>query len=183
MSKLDEVIEKLMELDEDSLKALLAIQEQQIANATSRSVSVDSLDNLERTLIAQPRGGYDRETINAGDRYLQNFNDQAYKLMCSDLFNDQDFKLKFLNASKENSNQAAALLTQALTNYLKLGDPIAVITAVAIVKIVFSGVSTIASATSTTICDIWKSKVNEPEISNPQTSTTKTTPVDKAIEA
>ncbi len=66
---------------------------------------------------------------------------------------------------------------------MKLGAPIAVITAVAIVKIVFSGVSTIASATSTTICEVWKSKVNESEISNPQASITETTPVDKAIEA
>lgn len=67
MSQLDEVIEKLMELDEDSLKAQLAVQEQQIANNddTSRSPSsLDSLDSLEEKLKATPRSGYDQETIN-----------------------------------------------------------------------------------------------------------------------
>ncbi|MFZ1029902.1 MAG: hypothetical protein WAN66_27165, partial [Limnoraphis robusta] len=85
MSKLDEVIEKLMELDEDSLKAQLAVQEQQIANNddTSRSPSsLDSLDSLEEELKATPRSGYDQETINAGDRFFQKLNAKAYKLMC-----------------------------------------------------------------------------------------------------
>lgn len=190
MSQLDEVIEKLMELDEDSLKAQLAVQEQQIANNddTSRSPSsLDSLDSLEEELKATPRGGYDQEKIDAGDRFFQKLNAKAYKLMCSDLFDEQIIQTqsqallkehlgKVAGKFKENWGTAAQALIPFLAANLQLAYPIAAILAVLIIK-------TISSATSETICEVWKSKVNESEISNPQASITEMTPVDKAIEA
>lgn len=189
MSKLDEVIEKLMELDEDSLKAKLAVQEQQIANdATSRSPSsLDSLDSLEEELKATPRSGYDQETINAGDRFFQKLNEKAYKLMCSELFDEQIIKTqsqallkehlgKVAGKFKENWGTATKALIPFLADNFNLAYPIAAILAVLIIK-------TISSATSETICEVWKSKVNESEISNPQITTTETTPINEAIEA
>jgi hypothetical protein len=153
MSQLDEIIEKLMELDEDSLKAQLAIQKQKLANdstsrSPSRSPSSDSLDSLQEALMATDRGGFSQEIINAGNRLFPSLNDQAYQLMCSNLFKDQDFKLKILDAYKKNSDQAAVLLTPMLASHLGLASSMAAPLAVLIIKTVFSGVSTIASATS-----------------------------------
>ncbi|MFM6192776.1 hypothetical protein, partial [Planktothrix sp.] len=101
----DEFAKQLIELDEETLKAQLAIQEQELAKeSTSRSAS--SLESLEEALIATPRGGFDQETVKAGDRFFQKLNIKAYQLMCSDLFDDQELKQKILVAYKENSEKA-----------------------------------------------------------------------------
>ncbi|HSF75909.1 MAG TPA: hypothetical protein VLA84_19085 [Microcoleus sp.] len=55
MTQSDELYQKLLELDEDSLKAQLGIRAQEIArDPTARSASLESLDEA---LSATPRGG------------------------------------------------------------------------------------------------------------------------------
>ncbi|MFM6196139.1 MAG: hypothetical protein ACKPEN_16405 [Planktothrix sp.] len=168
----DEFAKQLIELDEETLKAQLAIQEQELAKeSTSRSAS--SLESLEEALIATPRGGFDQETVKAGDRFFQKLNIKAYQLMCSDLFDDQELKQKILVAYKENSEKAAALLAPILASHLGLASSIAVLLAVLIVKTISSATSGISSATSETVCELWKTKVDEstesPTLSAPET--------------
>ncbi len=161
MTQLDEIIPKLIELDEDTLKAQLAIQEQEIANdATPRSAS--SLDSLEAALIATPRGGFDQDTIKVGDRFFQKLNVKAYQLMCSDLFADQELKQKIQDTYKENSDKAAVLLAPVLSSHLGLASSVAVLLAVLIIKTLSSATLGISSATSDTICELWKTQVDEP---------------------
>ncbi|CAD5980098.1 MULTISPECIES: hypothetical protein [Planktothrix] len=172
MNQLDGIAQKLIELDEDTLKAQLAIQEQEIADeSTSRSAS--SLDSLEAALIATPRGGFDPEIINAGDRFFQKLNVKAYQLMCSDLFDDQELKQKIQDAYKENSDKAAALLAPVLASQLGLASSVAVLLAVLIIKTLSSATTGISSATSDTICELWKTKVDD-SIDNPQVSGSET---------
>ncbi|SKB13870.1 conserved hypothetical protein [Planktothrix sp. PCC 11201] len=160
----DEFAQKIIELDEDTLKAQLAIQEQELANeSTSRSAS--SLESLEEALIATPRGGFDEEIINAGDRLFQKLNVKAYQLMCTDIFDDQEIQTQFQSLLQENLGKVAGgfkanlgklagALTPILATNLHLAYPIAAILAALIIK-------TISSATAETICEVWKGKVNE----------------------
>ena len=93
--------------------------------------------------------------------------------MCSDLFDDQELKQKILVAYKENSEKAAALLAPILASHLGLASSIAVLLAVLIVKTISSATSGISSATSETVCELWKTKVDEstesPTLSAPET--------------
>ena len=168
----DEFAKQLIELDEETLKAQLAIQEQEIANgATSRSAS--SLESLEEALIATPRGGFDEETINAGDRFFQKLSAKAYQLMCSDLFDDQELKQKIQAAYQENSEKVAALLAPILASHLGLASSVAVLLAVLIIKTLGSATFGVSSATSETVCELWKTKVDKftesPTLSVPET--------------
>ncbi|MBE9144271.1 hypothetical protein [Planktothrix mougeotii] len=164
----NEFAQKLIELDEDTLKAQLAIQEQELANeSTSRSAS--SLDSLEAALTATPKSGFDQETINAGDRFFQKLNVKAYQLMCSDLFGDQELKQKIQAIYQENSEKATVLLAPILASHLGLASSIAVILAVLIIKTISSATSGISSATSETVCELWKTKVDN---STPQLTET-----------
>lgn len=164
MTQLDEITQKLIELDEDTLKAQLAIQEQELATgAISRSGS--SLDSLEEALMVIPRSGFDQEIVNVGDRFFQKLNVKAYQLMCSELFDDQAIQIqcqalltenlgKVAGEVKNNLGKLAGALTPILATNLQLAYPIAAILAVLIIK-------TISSATSETICEVWKSKIDQ----------------------
>lgn len=164
MTQLDEITQKLIELDEDTLKAQLAIQEQELATgAISRSGS--SLDSLEEALMVIPRSGFDQEIVNVGDRFFQKLNVKAYQLMCSELFDDQAIQTqcqalltenlgKVAGEVKNNLGKLAGALTPILATNLQLAYPIAAILAVLIIK-------TISSATSETICEVWKSKIDQ----------------------
>lgn len=170
----DEFAKQLIELDEETLKAQLAIQEQELANeSTSRSAS--SLESLEEALIATPRGGFDQETIKAGDRFFQKLNVKAYQLMCSDLFDDQELKQKLQAAYQENSDKAAVLLAPLLASHLGLVSSVAVLLAVLIIKTLGSATFGVSSATSETICELWKTKVDDstdqPTLSGLETAT------------
>ena len=155
----DEFAQKLIKLDEDTLKAQLAIQEQELANeSTSRSAS--SLDSLEAALMATPRGGFDQEIVNVGDRFFQKLNVKAYQLLCSDLFADQELKQKIQAAYQESSEKVVALLAPILASHLGLASSIAVLLAVLIIKTIGSATFGVSSATSETVCELWKTKVD-----------------------
>ncbi|MEG4027421.1 MULTISPECIES: hypothetical protein [unclassified Microcoleus] len=73
MTQSDELYQKLLELDEDSLKAQLGIRVQEIArDPTPRAASLESLDEA---LSATPRGGSpDRADVNFGDPLFKRLN-------------------------------------------------------------------------------------------------------------
>ncbi|MFM6454707.1 MAG: hypothetical protein ACKPH7_23210, partial [Planktothrix sp.] len=102
-----------------------------------------------------------QETVKAGDRFFQKLNIKAYQLMCSDLFDDQELKQKILVAYKENSEKATALLAPILASHLGLASSIAVLMAVLIIKTIGSATFGVSSATSETVCELWKTKVDE----------------------
>ncbi|SKB11122.1 conserved hypothetical protein [Planktothrix sp. PCC 11201] len=159
MSQLDKITQKLIELDEDILKAQLAIQEQQITNSlTSRLWYF--FDGLEVELMVAPKGGFDQNTINFGDRLFKKLSVRAHHLMCSDLFDDQELKQKIQATYQENSDKAAALLAPALASHLGLVSSISMILAVLIIKTLASATTSISSATYETIFELWKTKIS-----------------------
>ena len=87
MTQSDELYQKLLEFDEDNLKAQLGIRVQEIArDPTARSASLESLDEALR---ATPRGGSpNRADVNFGDRLFKRLNVKSYNLICSELFTD-----------------------------------------------------------------------------------------------
>lgn len=159
MNQLDKITQKLIELDENSLKAKLAIQEQQITNSlTSRSGSF--LDSLEVGLMVVTRCEFDQNTINFGDRLFQKLSVRTHQLMCSDWFDDQELKQKIKDTYQENPDKAVALLAQVLASHLGLVSSISMIVAVLIIKTLASATNGISSATSETIFELWKTKKN-----------------------
>ncbi|MEG4813425.1 hypothetical protein [Microcoleus sp. K5-D4] len=160
MTQSDELYQKLLELDEDSLKAQLGIRVQEIArDPTARSASLESLDEA---LSATPRGGSpDRADVNFGDRYFKQLNVKTHNLMCGELFDDQELKAKVLASFKENSDQGVALLAPILASHFNIALSLAVLAATLIIKTLCSATSTIASATSETICGVWKENLGD----------------------
>ncbi|MEG4110521.1 MULTISPECIES: hypothetical protein [unclassified Microcoleus] len=160
MTQSDELYQKLLELDEDSLKAQLGIRVQEIArDPTARSASLESLDEA---LSATPRGGSpDRADVNFGDRYFKQLNVKTHNLMCGELFDDQELKAKLLASFKENSDKGVALLAPILASQFNIALSVAIIAATLIIKTLCSATSTIASATSETICGVWKEKLGD----------------------
>jgi hypothetical protein len=107
MTPSDELYQKLLEFDEDSLKAQLGIRVQERSrDPTARSASLESLD---RALSATPRGGSpDRADVNFGDRYFKQLNVKSYNLMCGELFDDREVKAKLQASFKENYDKRAS---------------------------------------------------------------------------
>jgi len=145
MTQSDELYQKLLEFDEDSVKAQLEIRVQEIArDPTGRSASLESLDEA---LSATPRGGRpERADANFGDRYFNQLNVKTYNLMCGELFDDRELKAKLQASFKENYDQRVALLAPILAIQFNIALSLAVIAATLIVKTLFSATSTISSA-------------------------------------
>lgn len=152
MIQVDELAQKMLELDEDTLKAQLGIHAQEVAqNFTTSSSSLETLDEM----TAIPRGA----DISFGDRLFKRLNSKSYYLMCSDISDllDKDQVLRQLkDAYEQSAGKAAGFLAPVLVANLGLTPAIAVIIAVLIVK-------TISSATAETICEIWKEKIDKSE--------------------
>jgi hypothetical protein len=159
MTQIDELAQKMLDLDEDTLKAQLGIRVQQISqDATARSASLESLDEA---LSATPRGGSpDSADVSFGERYFNQLNIKSYHLMCGELLDEQELA-KFQASFKENSDKAVSLLAQILASQFNIALSIAVIAATLIVKTLCSATSTIASATSKTICEVWEEKLGK----------------------
>lgn len=160
MTQIDELYQKLLDLDEDTLKAQLGIRAQECGqDTTGRSASLESLDEA---LSATPRGGSpDSADVNFGDRYFQQLNVKTYNLMCGELFDDQELKAKLQASFKENSDKGVALLAPILASQFNIALSLAVIAATLMVKTLCSATSTISSATSETICGVWKEKLGD----------------------
>jgi hypothetical protein len=159
MTQIDELAQKMLDLDEDTLKAQLGIRVQQISqDATARSASLESLD---QDLSATPRGGIlDPANFNLGDRFFKELNIKSYNLMCGELFDDQELA-KLQTSFKENSDKAVALLAPILASQFNIALSLSVIVATLIIKTLCSATSTISSATSETICEVWKEKLGD----------------------
>lgn len=166
MAEINELAQKMLELDEDTLKARLGIQVQEMAqDTTARSAS---LENLDDELAASPRGfSLDSAALKFGDEFFKRLNIKSYNLMCGELFDDAELQEKFLVAFKEGSDRVVTLLTPILVANLGMAYSIAMFIAVLIVKTLYSATSGIASATSESICTIWKgSLADEKEMLN-----------------
>ena len=87
MTQIDELSQKLLDLDEDTLKAQLGIRAQECGqDTTGRAASLKSLDEA---VSATPRGGSrDRADVNFGDRLFKGLKVKSYNLMSSELFTD-----------------------------------------------------------------------------------------------
>ncbi|MEG4044478.1 hypothetical protein [Microcoleus sp. Pol17_C1] len=159
MTQIDEVAQKLLDLDEDTLKAQLGILVQEIGqDTTARSASIES---LEEDLNATPRGfSSDSLALKFGDQFFNKFNIKSYELMCGELL-DPELIAKIQASYKENSEKAAAFLAPALASQLNLPFSIAMIVAVLIIKTLVSATSTVAETTSETVCEIWKENLPE----------------------
>lgn len=158
MTKIDELVQKMLDLDEDTLKAQLGISAQAIAqDPTARSASIESLDEA---LSATPRGSsLDSADVDFGEKFFNKLNIKSYDLMCGELL-DAELTAKIAASYKENSDKAAAFLAPTLASQLNLPFSIAAIVAVLIIKTLVSASSTMASATSETICEVWKKKLS-----------------------
>ena len=111
MTPSHELYQKLLEFDEDSLKAQLGIRVQEIArDPTARLASLESLDEA---LSATPRrGSPDSADVNFGARYFKQLNVKTYNLMCGELFDERKIKAKLQESFKENYDKGVALLAQ-----------------------------------------------------------------------
>ena len=159
MTQSHELYQKLLEFDEDSLKAQLGIQVQEIARDPTARLA--SLESLHEALSATPRGGSpDSADVNFGDRYFKQLNVKTYNLMCGELFDDRELKAKLQASFKENYDKGVALLAPILASQFNIALSLAVI-ATLIVKTLFSATSTISSATSETICGVGKEKLGD----------------------
>ncbi|MCT7975895.1 hypothetical protein [Laspinema olomoucense] len=165
MKNQDELAKKLLELDEEILKAQLGIRAQQLSeNSTGRSASLESLDE---DISATARGfNLEPADLNFGDSLFKQLNAKFYNLMCGE-FVDEQLKKEVTSAFQEGSDKAVALLTPILISHLGLASSIAMIVATLILKTLVSTTSTIAAATSDTICEIWNpALVVEPDLSS-----------------
>lgn len=158
MKKIDDLAQKLLELDEDTLKAQLGIHVQEMSqDVTAYSASIETLDE---SLTAIPRGVVSKGTdVSFGDRLFKRLNVKSYNLMCSNISDlvDRGETLKQLqDAYEQSAVKAASFLVPVLITNLGLAPASAAIIAALIIK-------TISSATSETICEVWKEKLPEPK--------------------
>jgi len=164
MEKLDNVSQKLLELDEDVLRSQLGIHAQAISqDITARSASIETLDE---TLTAIRRGVVSKGIVSKGtdasfgDRLFKRLNLKSYNLMCSNISDlvEQAETLKQLQDAYEQSTvKAASFMVPVLITNLGLAPAIAAIIAALIIK-------TISSASAETICEVWKEKLATPGI-------------------
>lgn len=149
MADINELIEKLAELDEETLQAQLGMQTQNLGNDLSKGASVESI-NIN-TLTAVPRGPEGNKFIEFGQNFFKRLNGEAYDLSCNrDPFGDGGKTMeKIEDAYNESSTKAAGVLTPILVTNLGLAPAIAAIVATLIVQ-------KIASAAGETICSMWQ---------------------------
>jgi hypothetical protein len=144
MENTDELMQQLLDLDEDQLKAQLGIQAQGIA-ANPSIASIEAVD-----VDAAPRGIIDAKALEFGQRLFNRINQGAYEIMCEDPFGDRSETLQQLEqALNDNYVKAAGILAPALVSGLGLAPAIATIIATIIVK-------KIAQGSANLICETWQ---------------------------
>ncbi|HEY9800493.1 MAG TPA: hypothetical protein V6D28_28670 [Leptolyngbyaceae cyanobacterium] len=155
MTQMDELMQKMMDLDEDTLKAQLGIHAQEAAqDLTARSASIENLDEM---LTAIPRGAVPSgQDVSFGNRLFKRLNVKSYNLLCSDvsdLLGKDDTLNKLKDAYEESAAKAAGFLAPVLIANLGLAPAIAAIISALVIK-------TISSATAETICEVWQEKLD-----------------------
>ncbi|NES64056.1 MAG: hypothetical protein F6K24_01730 [Okeania sp. SIO2D1] len=154
MTEMNELMEKLAQLDEETLEAQLGMQAEDLGDDLTKGASIESI-NIN-TLTAVPRGPEGNKFIEFGQNLFQRLNREAYDLLCgSDPFGDDGNTMKTIeNAYSESSTKAAGILAPILVANLSLTPAIAAIVATLIVQ-------KIAKATEETICSTWQESLDK----------------------
>jgi hypothetical protein len=154
MAEIDELVEKLAELDEETLQVQLGMEVQSLGEDLTRSASIESID--VEMLMAVPRGAEGNKALEFGQRLFKRLNGEAYDLLCSsDPFGDGGKTMqKIEDAYKDSTTKAAGVLAPVLVTNLGLAPAIAAIIATLIVQ-------KIAKATGETICSMWQESFDE----------------------
>ncbi len=156
MTQLDDLVQRLANLDEETLQQQLGIRAQNLGEDLTRSASIESID--VKTLTAVPRGPEGNKALEFGQRLFKRLNAEAYDLLCSsDPFGDGGKTMQQIeSAYKDSSTKAAGVLAPILVANLGLAPVVAAIIATLIVQ-------KIAKATGSTICSMWQESLKSSE--------------------
>ncbi len=154
MTEINELIEKLAKLDEETLQAQLGMQAEGLGDDLTQGASIESI-NIN-SLTAVPRGPKGNKFIEFGQNLFERLNGEAYDLLCgTDPFGDGGKTMKTIeNAYDESATKAAGVLTPILVANLGLAPAIAAIVATLIVQ-------KIAKAAGETICSTWQESLDK----------------------
>lgn len=156
MTQIDDLVQKLAELDEETLQQQLGIQAQNLGEDLTRSASIEAIDVDNRSTVS--RGLESNKALEFGQHLFKRLNAEAYDLLCSsDPFGDGGKTMQQIeSAYKDSSTKAAGVLAPILVANLGLAPAVAAIIATLIVQ-------KIAKATGDTICSMWQESVKPPE--------------------
>ena len=153
MKDINELIENLAKLDEETLQAQLGMQAQTLEENLTRGASREST-NLK--MMPVPKGLESNKFIELGQNLFKRLNGEAYDLLCgNDPFADGGKTMKKIeDAYDQSSTKAAGVLAPILVTNLGLAPAIAAIVATLIVQ-------KIAKAAGETICSMWQESVDK----------------------
>jgi hypothetical protein len=151
MAEINDLAQKLLELDEDELEARIGMRSQSQSRGGEAEVADDSLDSLE-DMDAVPRGAFN-DFLAAGKDFFTPVNAQAYKILCTEIGNDSELGKALNNVMDIKTTEAAAkvtaILSPILVSQLALPQSLAVLVGTLIVKKVAKGASDFT-------CSNWK---------------------------
>ncbi|MBW4640393.1 MAG: hypothetical protein KME05_19620 [Gloeocapsa sp. UFS-A4-WI-NPMV-4B04] len=151
MTQLDELTEKLVELDDNQLMLHLGMSTQGISKDLEGQTRSASIDSIDLSLYEITRSNQD--TLHFGQRLFKRLNASSYELLCKDPFDDGETLQKLNEALKDSIAKAAGFLAPVLVANLGLAPAIAAIIAALIVK-------TISKAFADEICATWKQSLD-----------------------
>ncbi|WP_404790152.1 hypothetical protein [Altericista sp. CCNU0014] len=152
MAEINDLAQKLLELDEDELEAMIGMRSQSQSRSGVSGETDDSLDSLEEDIDTVPKGGLN-DFLNAGKDFFAPINAQAYKYLCSDIDKDSELGKALSTVMSDKTTEAAAKVTAFLSPVLvtqfALPQALAVLIGTLIVKKVAKGASDFT-------CSNWK---------------------------
>lgn len=160
MTNVNNVIQKLQELDEDELIAQLGMR----AQVFGPDPSAASIESLEEPMPVS-RASWD-DVLKTGQNLLNQTSADTYKLMCTPIGGNGDLAKELNQVLNEKTAEAAAkatsLITPVLVGSLGLPQSLAVLLGTLIVK-------KLAKGTSDFICDRWQQSLGISSITSPTT--------------
>lgn len=152
MTKTENLVKQVADVDEEKLEAYLGLYVQQRGEDWLKDESVDEIDSV--MIEASTKAG---GVVEFGRRFSEKFNLEAYDLLCGNPFKDDGETLKKLeDALEKGTNQAAGLLAPVLITNLGLAPAVAAIIATLVVK-------KLAKVAGDTICEMWKESLEKEE--------------------
>jgi hypothetical protein len=143
MAEINDLAQKLLELDEDELEARIGMRSQSQSRSGGTDVTDNSLNSLE-DMDAVPRGAFN-DFLNAGKDFFIPINAQAFKYLCSDIDKNSELGKALSKVMDDKTAEAAAKVTAFLSPYLvtqfALPQALAVLVGTLIVKKVAKGTS------------------------------------------
>jgi hypothetical protein len=114
MAQLVDLVQRLAELDEETLQQQLGIQAQSIGEDLIRNASIETIDVDTRAVVS--RGLESNKALEFGQRLFKHLNAEAYDLLCSsDPFGDGGKTMQQIeSAYKDSSMKAAGVLAPIL---------------------------------------------------------------------